>query len=99
MSGVLTKLNEKLMSDKELRKRIRLEADCTSKPYPLELVDGDSPPRTVGCSYGFTNKRGDKIYHPNAYMRAWGKPIYHPSSLRVEIGADWLLDLMMGLSK
>lgn len=99
MDSILDKLDHKLNNDKTLRKLIRQEAHCTGTSYPIVLVDGDSPPQLVGRGFHWTNKRGDEIYHPNAYRRAWGKPIYQASDRRVEVGADWFLDLVMGLMK
>lgn len=48
------------------------------------------PPKKSGCGYYFTNKSGDIIHSPSAYRRAWGKPIYNKSTLRVTVGDKWI---------
>lgn len=58
----------------------------------LKLWKAKNPPKLKGKSYHYTNKSGHMIYHPNAYRRAWGKPIYRHSTLRIEVGCDWLLN-------
>jgi hypothetical protein len=59
---------------------------------PIEVVPGKSKPVIKGRGYHFRNKSGDLIRHPNAYAKAWGKPIYYPSTLRIEIGEQFLKD-------
>ncbi len=59
---------------------------------PVEVVPGKSKPVIKGRGYCFRSKSGDLIRYPNAYAKAWGKPIYYPSTLRVEVGAKFLQD-------
>lgn len=72
-----------------IRTWIREQASCTES-CPVVIVEGAMPPKTAGEGFYFTNGRGDIIHSPNAYRRAWGKPIYHPSTYRVEVGSEWL---------
>lgn len=58
---------------------------------PIQVVSGRQAPKLSGQSFYFTNKKGDIIRFPNAYRTAWGKPIYHKSSRRIEVGRNWLL--------
>lgn len=37
------------------------------------------------------NKSGDIIHYPSAYRRAWGKPIYHVSTIEIAVGYQWLI--------
>jgi hypothetical protein len=60
-------------------------------PWPITIVDGFTAPEVQGKPGYYTNKSGDIINFPNAYQRAWGKPIYHQSTARVEVGVGWLL--------
>lgn len=82
-------------SDKVLRKYIRLQAEASGTKYPLVVVDGEEPPQLKGRSSYYTNKNGTEIRWPNAYRKAWGKTIYNPSSRRIEVGANWVLDVLM----
>ncbi len=74
-----------------LKKWIREVAGARNN-CPIVVVKGGSAPTLLGKSYHYVNKSGDIIRHPNAYKRAWGKPIYMPSTIRVEVGANWLLN-------
>lgn len=72
-----------------LRKAIRRAANCVGTTIPIVIVDGDSAPTCKGTGYHYRNKSGDFIHSPNAYRRAWGKPIYYPSTQRIEVGMEW----------
>lgn len=72
---------------KHLRKSTGAHNNC-----PVVIVAGIMSPKLVGNKGYYTNKSGDIILHPQAYRKAWGKPIYHASSLRIEVGSDWLLN-------
>jgi len=74
------------MIKRAIRESVNARNNC-----PVVIVDGDMPPTLCGRSYYFTNKSGHKIRHPSAYRKAWGKPIYNPSTIRVEVGSSWLL--------
>lgn len=58
---------------------------------PIHIIEGDIAPRVVGRGFYYTNKSGDLIRYPNAYQKAWGKPIYHKSTIRIEVGKDYKL--------
>lgn len=72
-----------------LRRAIRQAANCSGTSIPILIVEGDSAPIYKGTKYHYRNKSGDLIHSPNAYRRAWGKPIYYPSSIRIEVGEEW----------
>lgn len=57
--------------------------------YPICIVPGNKAPILAGESAYYTNKSGDIVRHPNAYRRAFGKPIYHHSTRRIEVGEKW----------
>jgi hypothetical protein len=42
-----------------------------------------------GCAGYWTTPGGAPVRYPNAYRKAWGKPVYHLSTVRVEVGVDW----------
>lgn len=69
---------------------IRSLCGCYGKPYPIVEVAGCHQPRLVGEPWHHVNKSGDVIRHPNAYARAFGRPIYVSSTLRLEVGAAWV---------
>jgi hypothetical protein len=55
---------------------------------PVEVVPGAQAPSVAGETYYWTTPSGKTIVrHPNAY--GW-RTLYWPSTLRVEVGADWL---------
>ena len=64
---------------------------------PIEVVDGNEAPYIVGASFHYENKSGDIIHHPNAYRRAWGKPIYIASTKKIVVGKKWLKTLEIDL--
>lgn len=68
------------------RRAVDAHASC-----PVVLIPGDNPPKLVGESFHFTTPGGRPVRYPNAYRRAYGKPVYHPSTLRVEVGAGFPL--------
>jgi len=56
----------------------------------VEIVPGDASPAMEGDGFHYTTPGGRSVYHPNAYRRAWGKPVYHGSTIRVEVGEEWV---------
>jgi hypothetical protein len=59
--------------------------------YPVEVIEGYSPPRLVGRSYYYTTPSGKTIvHHPGAY--GW-RTLYHPSTCRVVVGSKSLFAL------
>jgi hypothetical protein len=75
-----------LFLKREIRKSVGAHTNC-----PVVIVNGSSPPKLIGSSFYYENKSGDIIWHPLAYRKAWGKPIYIRSTKRVEVGSEWLL--------
>ncbi len=59
------------------RRAARQAAQAPYNHIPVETVPGDSAPAVQGES------------SPNAYRRAWGRPVYHRSTLRVVVGESW----------
>jgi len=93
---LLDQLNNKLQNDNELRKYIRKQADATGKCWPIKLVDGYKCPTVTGHSFHYvTPGKHRPVYYPNAYRRAWGKPMYVGSTKCIEVGADWILDCII----
>jgi hypothetical protein len=72
-------------------KRMLRQAAGARSNCPIKIIQGGDAPSLKGHFYFWSNKSGDVIRYPNAYKRAWGKPIYNPSTIRVEVGSDWLL--------
>lgn len=65
---------------------------CGAARYiPVTVVDGSSAPTITGESYHYTTPSGSPVYYPSAYRRAYGRPVYHASTLSVEVGRGWLL--------
>lgn len=62
---------------------------------PIVIKSGNGKPKQVGSGFHYENKGGDIVHHPNAYRRAWGKPIYIPSTLRIEVGEVYIAYLAM----
>lgn len=77
---------------REYRAWVRAQASKRGTSIPVVVVDGDVAPRRTGAGFRFVTPGGNPVYHPNAYRRAWGKPVYVPSTIRVEVGAAWLRD-------
>ena len=58
---------------------------------PVELVPGDKVPTLKGESHHYETMGGSRIYHPSAYSkRGWSNMRYVHSTLRVEVGFEWL---------
>lgn len=57
---------------------------------PVEIVDGDAPPKVCGEGFHWTTPGGKPIRYPNAYK--WEK-VYHASTIRVEVGRNWRHDV------
>lgn len=68
--------------------RLARAAAGASVTCPVHEIDGAAPPRLAGESYYWTTPSGKtRVEHPNAY----GWPTrYWPSTLRVEVGREWL---------
>ena len=56
----------------------------------VEVLPGGDAPHVAGRSYYWVTPGGRPVHYPAAYRRAYGRPVYRPSSRRVEVGVDWL---------
>lgn len=72
-----------------LAQALRRAARASRNNLPVVIVAGDAPPRERGSGWHYTTPGGDPVRYPNAYRKAWGKPVYHPSTSRIEVGAEW----------
>ena len=55
------------------------------------VVPGRVAPKQKGSPQHYLTPSGQPVYHPGAYRRAYGRPVYVSSTVRVEVGRDWLL--------
>ena len=81
---------------KRLKRRIRKEAKTTWRTCPIWIViNGCFTPEFKGEPGYYTNRKGERIWYPNAYKRkGWNNMSYHPSTLRVEVGWEWIIENM-----
>jgi len=75
----------------EASKRIRKAAGIPGSQCSISVLDGGFPPTKAGRSSYYTNKSGVIVHNASAYRGAWGKPIYHPSTIKIEVGHEWLI--------
>lgn len=76
-----------------IRLAVRLAVgDHPKASTPINLDNEVGTWEKVGSSQYHANKRGDIIKYPNAYAKK-GRPIYHPSTVRVVVSADVVLRL------
>lgn len=59
---------------------------------PIRVVDGAKAPQQLGESGYWTTPSGAICRHPSAYRRAFGRPVYNASTVRVEVGREWLAE-------
>ena len=58
---------------------------------PVQIVDGDQPPTATGeAGSHWTESGKTQVFHPNAYQRAGGFSVYHPSTYATEVGEGWV---------
>ena len=82
------KAQQVINSNAHLREWVRRQADAYGTRYPVEVVEGHKAPTLEGESGYYTTLSGKtRVMHPGAYK--W-PTIYHCSTIRVEVGADWL---------
>lgn len=70
------------------RRDVRAEAGA-GPSLRIDVVAGRSAPRVEGETNYYANKGGTRIDHPNAYRKKGFNMVYHPSTRRVVVGADW----------
>lgn len=75
---------------REYRSWVRRQVNAPSH-VQICVVPGSAAPALLGHFGHYTTRSGKPVRHPNAYRRAWGKPVYHASTIRVEVGSDWLV--------
>ena len=72
------------------RRAILRSANQPQKNIRIELIPGIAlAPQTSGRSYHWTTPAGVPVQYPNAYSRAFGRPVYHASTRRVIVGEIW----------
>lgn len=60
---------------------------------PIEEVDGFAPPFLFGEPAYYTTVTGKPILgRLSAYRRAYGRPVYHCSTVRIVVGRGWLAE-------
>jgi hypothetical protein len=69
----------------------------THVSVPIEVIEGNEKPIYIGEEARYMTKSGKPVYYPQAYMRAWGKPIRIPSTHRIVVGRKWLSILEIDL--
>lgn len=70
--------------------RIRKLA-CARPNCKVVVTESDTEPRLVGEGSHYKTKGGRYIAYPRAYSRVgWSNMEYYPSTLRVEVGDEWL---------
>jgi hypothetical protein len=74
----------------QYRAWLRAQAPHAERHLPIEVVDGDQAPKRRGTGYYWETPSGQVCHHPNAYRRAFGRPVYCASTVRVEVGREWL---------
>jgi hypothetical protein len=77
------------MASELSRKMARLSAGAHTS-CPVRVVSGDVAPHLVGDTYHHVTPSGKLVMYPSAYRRAFGRPVYVPSTLAVEVGQGWL---------
>ena len=75
---------------RRVSKLVREKVGKSGHSCPIEYIQGDIPPRVEGRSYHFTTPGGKPVYYPNAYRRAWGKPCYNHSTIKIVVGLKWI---------
>lgn len=69
-------------------RRIARQAAHAHANCPVEVIDGAAAPTLRGRSYYWTTLSGrTEVRYPSAY--GW-PTLYHASTLRVQVGAEWL---------
>lgn len=78
-------------------RRIARQAAGAHASCPVELIDGNAAPTIRGESFHWETMGGRRIYHPSAYSRrGWSNMRYVGSTIRVEVGRDWLAARVSG---
>lgn len=86
------KINSKTNLSLLLKRLIR---DCAGarNNCRINIVLGKQSPKLDGKKSHYTNISGEIIYHPNAYAKKGRRSmVYHSSTVRVDVGAEWLMN-------
>ncbi len=61
---------------------------------PVVVVSGDTAPTATGESWHYETLGGRRIHHPSGYAKkGWSNMRYVSSTLRVEVGEDWVQEM------
>lgn len=71
-------------------RRAARQAAGASKSVPVVVLAGEAPPCLTGARAHYRTPSGQLVRYPSAYRRAYGRPVYWPSTRRIEVGASWL---------
>ena len=88
LSGAATMLSERKAAREAASRSVGFR--IRGNP-PVEIVMGTARPYLQGESWRYETPSGKPVYHPNAYRRAYGKPVYVRSTRRIVVGAAWLM--------
>lgn len=78
------------MKTKTIWNRIRKQVEAPSNTTCI-VLDGNFEPVLKGSKHHYKTKAGEIIKNPKAYRKiGWKNMIYCPSTLRVEVGKDWI---------
>ena len=82
---------------KEAKRVIRAAAGARPHVPVVVVVPGsDAAPTLEGERWHFTTRSGRLILHPQAYSRrGWSNMFYSPSTLRVEVGDQWVAEHLL----
>jgi len=69
---------------------LRTLAGARGKSVPITFDGQNLEPRLVGEPARYETPSGKPVYYPNAYRKAFGRPIRIASTYRVVVGLGWL---------
>lgn len=75
------------------RRNVKVLADAHPST-PIEVVEGSKSPTLEGERAHYTTQAGSRVWSPSAYRKRCFKPLIRVcSTLRVEVGVDWLVSV------
>ncbi len=86
-------MNERKATEREaraIRRAMRWQGAPVRSTMAFWVRAGTDAPREVGREQHYVTPAGKRVWYPSAYRRAFGRPIYVPSTVRVVVGAAWL---------
>lgn len=88
---------------KKHRTQLRKIARTTNQfcdPVSVVIIGGNQQPILTGEGFSWKTRGGRTIYHPNSYAkRGWSNMVYSPSTRRVEVGIEWLVQSLLNSPK